>query len=129
MLSDVPSAPRLLVDVFSFVVHAQFEVGVLAPEEFRWKIFLGWGLGATCCACVSFAWEIVRDSPMVNFHSQTMDHVSTSKCALVIGGEVYVARKREMLHDVIGGHQAYIQRKKDLFLKPRISQLAKTTRG
>ena len=39
--SDVPSAPRLLVDVFSFVVHAQFEVGVLAPEEFRWKIFLG----------------------------------------------------------------------------------------
>ena len=28
-------------DVFSFVVHAEFEVGVLAPEEFRWKIFLG----------------------------------------------------------------------------------------
>ena len=27
-------------DVFSFVVHAEFEVGVLAPEEFRWKIFL-----------------------------------------------------------------------------------------
>ena len=41
MLSDVPSAPRFLVDVFSFVVHAEFEVGVLAPEEFRWKIFLG----------------------------------------------------------------------------------------
>ena len=39
--SDVPSAPRFLVDVFSFVVHAEFEVGVLAPEEFRWKIFLG----------------------------------------------------------------------------------------
>ena len=33
--SDVPSAPRFLVDVFSFVVHAEFEVGVLAPEEFR----------------------------------------------------------------------------------------------
>ena len=41
MLSDVPSAPRFLVDVFSFVVHPEFEVGVLAPEEFRWKIFLG----------------------------------------------------------------------------------------
>ena len=39
VLSDVPSAPRFLVDVFSFVVRAEFEVGVLAPEEFRWKIF------------------------------------------------------------------------------------------
>ena len=29
MLSDVPSAPRFLVDVFSFVVHAEFEVGIL----------------------------------------------------------------------------------------------------
>ena len=34
-LSDVPSAPRFLVYVFSFVVHAELEVGVLAPEEFR----------------------------------------------------------------------------------------------
>ena len=33
------------------------------------------------------------------------------KCALVIGGKVYVAWKRKMLHDVIGGYQAYIQRK------------------
>ena len=33
--SDVPSAPRFLVDVFSFVVHVEFEVGVLGPEEFR----------------------------------------------------------------------------------------------
>ena len=41
MLSDVPSAPRFLVDVFSFAVPAEFEVGVLAPVEFRWKIFLG----------------------------------------------------------------------------------------
>ena len=32
-LSDVPSAPRFLVDVFSFVVHAEFEVGVLHPED------------------------------------------------------------------------------------------------
>ena len=31
------------------------------------------GIGATCCACVSFALEIVRDSPMVNFDSQTMN--------------------------------------------------------
>ena len=41
MLSDVPSAPRFLVDVFSFVVHAEFKVRVPAPEEFRWKIFPG----------------------------------------------------------------------------------------
>ena len=39
--SDVLSAPRFLVDVFSFVVHAEFEVGVLSPEEFRCKIFMG----------------------------------------------------------------------------------------
>ena len=41
VLIDVPSTPRFLVDVFSFVVHAEFEVGVLALEGFRWKIFLG----------------------------------------------------------------------------------------
>ena len=41
MLIDVPSAPRFLVDVFSFAVRAEFEVDVLAPEKFRWKIFLG----------------------------------------------------------------------------------------
>ena len=41
VLSNVPSAPRFLVDVFSFAVHAEFEVGVLAPEEFPWEIFLG----------------------------------------------------------------------------------------
>ena len=29
VLSDVPSAPWFLVDVFSFVVHAEFEVGIL----------------------------------------------------------------------------------------------------
>ena len=38
------------------------------------------------------------------------------KCALVIGGKVYVAWKRKMLHDVIGGYQAYIQRKIYLLL-------------
>ena len=41
MLIDVPSTLRFLVDVFSFVVHAELEVGVLALEEFRWKISLG----------------------------------------------------------------------------------------
>ena len=41
MLIDVPSTPRFLIDVFSFVVHAEYEVGVLALEEFWWKIFLG----------------------------------------------------------------------------------------
>ena len=41
VLSNVPSAPQFLVDIFSFVVRAEFEVGVLPPEEFWWKIFLG----------------------------------------------------------------------------------------
>ena len=41
VLSDVLFAPRFLVHVFSFVVHTEFEVDVLAPEEFRRKIFLG----------------------------------------------------------------------------------------
>ena len=88
----------------------------------------------TCCACssVSFTREIIRDSTMVNIVSQKTQQPfmnNTRKCALVIGGKVYVAWKRKMLHDVIVGHQAYIQRKKDLFAKPRISQLAKTARG
>ena len=51
---------------------------------------------------VSFVLEIVRDSSMVN--------IVYMKCALVIGSKVYVAWKRKMLHDVIGGHQAYIHR-------------------
>ena len=62
----VVSAPRFLFDVFSFVVHAEFEVGVLAPEEFRWKIFVDEDL-EPLAVLVSFAWEIVRDSPVVNF--------------------------------------------------------------
>ena len=41
MVSDVLSAPRFFVDIFSFVVDAEFEVGVLALGEFPWKIFLG----------------------------------------------------------------------------------------
>ena len=41
MLSNVLFAPRFLVDVLFFVVHTEFEVGILAPEEFQWKIFLG----------------------------------------------------------------------------------------
>ena len=53
---------------------------------------------------------------------------------LVISGKVYVALKRKMLHDVtlhdvIGGHRAYIHRKKDIFMVHRILHLAKTKRG
>ena len=69
---DVLSAPRFLVDVFSFVVHAEFEVGVLSPEEFRWKIFLSEDLEALVLL-VSFAWDIVPDSLMVNIVSQTIN--------------------------------------------------------
>ena len=42
----------------------------------------GRGFGATCCACVSFAWEIVRDSPTVNFDSQMMTWSSAAKSML-----------------------------------------------
>ena len=74
MLSDVPSAPRLLVDVFSFVVHGEFQVGVLFQRNFGGNLTWG-GFAAACCACcsVSFVWEIARDSPIVNIVSQTMN--------------------------------------------------------
>ena len=54
---------------------------------------------------------------------------NTWKCTLVIGGKVYVAWKHKMLHDetlhdVIGGHQAYIQG----FMGHRILKVAKATR-
>ena len=53
---------------------------------------------------------------------------------LVIGVKVYVAWKQKMLHDVmlhdvIGGHQAYIHRKIDRNKGNPILQLTKTTRG
>ena len=108
MLSDVPSAPRFVVDVFSYVVHAEFEVGVLAPEEFRRKIFLGDDLelyGATCCACVSFAWEIVRDSPTVNFDSQTWSSAAKSmlpgnaKCSMTsLADTKHIFRERKIYY-------------------------------
>ena len=44
-----------------------------SPEEFQWKIFLGEDLDPillAVLAVLSFAWEIVRDSPMVNIVSQ-----------------------------------------------------------
>ena len=40
-----------------------------------------------------------------------MEHFLVIK---VIGSKVYVAWKQKMLHDVIGGHQAYIHEKIDL---------------
>ena len=51
------------------------------------------------------------------------------KCALVFGGKVYVALKHLMLHDVIGGHLAHIDRKKDGIMGHPVLQLAKTTLG
>ena len=40
----------------------------------------GRGFGSICSVCLSFAWEIVRDSPLVNIVSQTMNkHNSLSK--------------------------------------------------
>ena len=83
---------------------------------------------------MSFAWEIACDSPIVNIVSQTISnssalHEYSTKCALVFGGKVYVAWKQLMLHDVIGGHQAHIDRKKDGIMGHPVLQLAKTTLG
>ena len=121
----LPSAPRIVVDVFFFIVHAEFEVGVLAPEEFRWKIFLDEDLefyGATCCTCVSVAWEIVRDSPTVNFDSQTMTWSSVAKSMLPGNAKCSMTSLADTKH-------IFRESKIYLFMKPRIWQLAKTTRG
>ena len=58
MLSDVPSALRFLVDVFSFVVHGEFQVGVLATEEFRWKISLGEDLEPLVVLVYHLHWKL-----------------------------------------------------------------------
>ena len=60
----LPSSSSLLVLNFKSVFSLQrISVENLPPR----------GFGATCCACVSFALEIVRDLPMVNIVSQTMN--------------------------------------------------------
>ena len=52
-----------------------------------------------------------------------------------MGGKVYVAWRRKILHDVIGGHQAYIHRKIYLWgmefcscLRPRAVSRPRATR-
>ena len=66
VLSDVLSAPLFLVDVFSFIVHTEFSSRRSRSGGVSVENLPGWGFGATCCACVSFAWEIDHDSPIVN---------------------------------------------------------------
>ena len=47
--SDVLSARRFLAVVFFYVDRAEFQVGVLAPEVFRWYILpVGFGFAASC---------------------------------------------------------------------------------
>ena len=52
VLSDVLSAPRFLVDVFSFVVHVEFQVGFSLQRNFGGKNLTRRGIAATCCAAV-----------------------------------------------------------------------------
>ena len=85
---------------------------------------LGRGFGITRCACVSFAWKIVRDSPMVNFDSQTMNKHIKMRLSLSAKSMLPGNAKCSMT-----SFREYIQRKKDLFMKPLSSQQAKTTRG
>ena len=58
MLSDVLSAPQFLVDVFSFVVHGEFQNGALAPDEFRWKISLGEDLEPLVVLVCDLHWKL-----------------------------------------------------------------------
>ena len=81
------------------------------------------GFATTCRACssVSVSWEIVGDSSMVNIVSQTMSKHNNLSWII---HEMRLGHRRQslccletqMLHDVIGGHQTYIQRKKDWFI-------------
>ena len=90
----------------------------------------GRGFGVTCCACVSFAWEIVRDSPVVNFDSQTINkyikmrlgHRRRSLCCLETQNAPW---RHWRIPSIYSEKERFIY----LFMKPRIPQLAKTTRG
>ena len=82
----------------------------------------GLGYGATCCACVSFSWKILRDSPMVNFVSQTMNkHVK-----MRLGH-----RRRSMLPGNAKCFMMSLADTKQIFRERKIdiSLLATTTRG
>ena len=57
--------------------------------------FPGRGFVATCCASVSFAREIVRDSPMVNFVSQTMNKPVSVKRRLRTRGKMQTECKMQ----------------------------------
>ena len=59
VLSDVLSAPWFLVDVFSFIVHTEIKVGVLAPGEFRWKISLGEDLEPLVVLVCHLHWKLI----------------------------------------------------------------------
>ena len=85
--SDALSAPLFVAAVSFFVARAKFQVGVLAGRSRSkcfsvWKIYpCDWIYSRRSCVCCSvpFAWEIARDSPIVNIVSQTMNkQVSSS---------------------------------------------------
>ena len=143
----------------------------------------GRGFGATCCSCVSFAWEIVRDSPMVNFVSKMMNkhikmrlgHRRRSLCCLETQNAPWrhwripsIYSEKDLFIVCVASVSLRFRSKErgtrvkdrakngvskragrilflglsllrnktetlamqaNLFMKPRISQLAKTTRG
>ena len=103
----LPSSSSLLALNFKSVFSLQrISVENLPPR----------GFGATCCACVSFALEIVRDLPMVNTVSQTMNKHNkpfmnnTWNAPWSSAAKSLLPGNGKMLHDVSGGHQAYIRR-------------------
>ena len=89
----------------------------------------GRGFGVTCCACVSFAWEIVRDSPMVNFDSQTMNKHIKVRLGHRAANSMLPGNAKCSMTSLADTKHIFREIKIYLLMKPRISQLAKTTRG
>ena len=76
---DVPFAvlsDGLIASRLSSSIRSPMNFNRRCPEEFQCKIFLGKDLHPILLAVLSFAWEIVRNSPMVNIVSQ--NHISLS---------------------------------------------------
>ena len=69
---------------FVFLDPPAMNFGRLSPEEFQWKIFAGEDfqpLVVLVFLCQS-AWEIARDSPIVNVVSQTIEKHRAAKSIL-----------------------------------------------
>ena len=82
-------------------------------ENLPWRGFAG-----TCCACSSgsFGWEIVRDSPMVNIVSQTMNkHNSLSR--IIQENAPWSSATKSVLHGNAKCSMTSLADTKNIFMK------------